>query len=181
MVTISKKMCLVGDFGVGKTSLIRQFMDRQFSDQYLSTVGVKISRKLLELSGLEQQAVNLQLLVWDLEGHTKFKAVTPSYLQGASGAVIVADVTRQETIERIKEHVQVFLSINPKASVIVALNKSDLVDEEKLIKLLNYCQFKEQKQVLAIYSASAKTGRGVDEIFQKLAYKMVERHECPIK
>ncbi len=181
MVTLSKKMCLVGDFGVGKTSLIRQFVDRQFSDQYLSTVGVKISRRLLELSGVEQQAVNLQLLIWDLEGHTKFKAIAPSYLQGASSAVIVADVTRQETIERIKEHVQLFLSVNPKGSIIVALNKSDLVNEEKMTKLMSYCQFKEQKQVLATYSTSAKTGKGVDEIFQKLAYKIVERHECPIK
>jgi GTPase SAR1 family protein len=69
--------------------LIRRFVDRQFSDQYLSTVGVKISRKLVE-------SVNLQLLIWDLEGHTKFKGITPSYLQGASGAVVVADVSRIE-------------------------------------------------------------------------------------
>jgi small GTP-binding protein len=80
---ISKKICLVGDFGVGKTSLIRRFVDRQFSDEYLSTVGVKISRKTLELEGVRQQdQLNLQLLIWDLEGHTKFKAIAPSYLQG---------------------------------------------------------------------------------------------------
>ncbi|NEN93649.1 MAG: GTP-binding protein, partial [Okeania sp. SIO3H1] len=90
---ISKKICLVGDFGVGKTSLIRKFVDRQFSDQYLSTVGVKISRKKVDLPKIEVEKNNfLQLLIWDLEGHTKFKAIAPNYLKGASGAIVVADV-----------------------------------------------------------------------------------------
>src|SRR5919199_2023826 len=136
MSIISKKICMVGDFGVGKTSLIRRFVERQFNDQYLSTVGVKISRKTVELVGVrEQEKLNLQLLIWDLEGHTKFKGIAPSYLQGSSGAVVVADVSRTETIERVPEHIQLFLSVNPKGSLVVALNKSDLVDEEKLAKL----------------------------------------------
>ncbi|GAB4209383.1 MAG: Rab family GTPase [Coleofasciculaceae cyanobacterium] len=167
MATISKKICMVGDFGVGKTSLIRRFVDRQFSDQYLSTVGVKISRKLLE-------SVNLQLLIWDLEGHTKFKGITPSYLQGASGAVIVADVSRLETIERLAEHVQLFLSVNPKGSIIVALNKSDLVDEEKLAKLTQLVQEKYSEKVAEIYQTSAKTGSYVDDIFHTLGENILK-------
>lgn len=175
MPIISKKICLVGDFGVGKTSLIRRFVERQFSDQYLSTVGVKISRKTLELLGVKQQEkLNLQLLIWDLEGHTKFKAIAPTYLQGANGALIVADVTRQETLERLSEHIQLFLSVNPKGFVNVALNKSDLVEQEELVNLLSYYQFKEQERVLTTYSTSAKTGSSVDEIFQKLAYRIIE-------
>ncbi|MBD1940143.1 Rab family GTPase [Microcoleus sp. FACHB-68] len=175
MSMISKKMCLVGDFGVGKTSLIRRFVDRQFSDQYLSTVGVKISRKNIELIGAkEQEKLDLQLLIWDLEGHTKFKAIAPSYLQGASGAVIVADVSRQETIERIPEHLQLFTSVNPKSSIIIALNKSDLIDEEKLAKLFELVEDLSHEQILSIHTTSAKIGKDVDEIFQKLAYKMVE-------
>src|SRR5919202_3718030 len=119
-VTISKKICMIGDFGVGKTSLIRRFVDRQFSDQYLSTVGVKISRKSLELQSVKQTGkIDLQLLIWDLEGHTKFKAIAPSYLQGASGALIVADVTRLETIERLSEHVNLFSSVNPKGYILL--------------------------------------------------------------
>jgi small GTP-binding protein len=167
MATISKKICMVGDFGVGKTSLIRRFVDRQFSDQYLSTVGVKISRKLVE-------SVNLQLLIWDLEGHTKFKGITPSYLQGASGAVVVADVSRIETIERLPEHLQLFSSINPKGSIVVALNKTDLVDEEKLAKLTQLIQVKDWERVVEIYPTSAKTGSFVDEMFQQLAEKSLE-------
>lgn len=167
MATISKKICMVGDFGVGKTSLIRRFVDRQFSDQYLSTVGVKISRKLIE-------SVNLQLLIWDLEGHTKFKGITPSYLQGASGAVVVADVSRIETIERLAEHIQLFLSINPKGSIVVALNKSDLIDEEKLAKVTQLVQEKHSEKIVEVYQTSAKTGSYVDEMFHNLGNKILE-------
>lgn len=164
---LSKKICLVGDFGVGKTSLIRRFVDRQFSDQYLSTVGVKISRKALE-------GLNLQLLIWDLEGNTKFKAIAPSYLQGSSGAVIVADVSRSETLERLADHIKLFLSVNPKGSIVVALNKSDLIEEEKLEKLVQQVQLNDWEQVLGFYLTSAKTGSCVDEIFQELAAKIIK-------
>jgi small GTP-binding protein len=175
MAIISKKICMVGDFGVGKTSLIRRFVDREFSDQYLSTVGVKISKKTVELAEVKQQdKLNLQLLIWDLEGHTKFKAIAPSYLQGSSGAVIVADVSRPETVERLPEHIQLFLSVNSKGSIIVALNKSDLIDKEKLEKLIQMVQLQGMERVSGIYQTSAKTGSSVDEIFQQLAYKSLE-------
>jgi small GTP-binding protein len=174
MAIISKKICLVGDFGVGKTSLIRRFVERQFSDQYLSTVGVKISKKTLDLQvGEEQKNQNLQLMIWDLEGHTKFKAIAPSYLQGASGALVVGDVTRQETIDRIPEHINLFFSVNAKGFIILALNKSDLVDEEKLQKLEQLLQSSQQERLLAIYQTSAKNGLNVDEIFQKLASRII--------
>lgn len=175
MPTISKKICLVGDFGVGKTSLIRRFVERQFSDEYLSTVGVKISRKTVELTRIDQQEkLNLQLLIWDLEGHTKFKAIAPSYLQGASGAAIVADVTRQETMERLSEHINLFSSVNPKGFIIVALNKSDLLDEAKLDVLTKKNSTHNLSQVLEIYQTSAKTGACVNEMFEKLASRMIE-------
>lgn len=174
MSTISKKICLVGDFGVGKTSLIRRFVERQFSDQYLSTVGVKISRKTIELAANSESKIqNLQLMIWDLEGHTKFKAIAPSYLQGSSGAIIVADVTRQETIEHLNDHLNLFLSINPKGYIIIAFNKSDLFDDEKIEQLLTTYNFSEQTQVLSTYATSAKTAKDVDIIFEKLAYKIV--------
>lgn len=173
--TISKKICMLGDFSVGKTSLIRRFVDCQFSDRYLTTVGVKISRKTVECTLAEQQKqINVQLLIWDLEGNTKFKAVTPAYLQGASSAIVVADVNRQVTIDHIAEHVQCFLTVNPKSSVIVALNKSDLLGEEQLVKLLDFLSLKAHERVIATYSTSAKIGLHVDEIFQQLAYKMIQ-------
>ncbi|OCQ94383.1 GTP-binding protein [Oscillatoriales cyanobacterium USR001] len=166
---------MVGDFGVGKTSLIRRFVDRQFSDQYLSTVGVKISRKSVELLGIRQQEKqDVQLLIWDLEGQTKFKSIAPSYLKGSGGALVVADVSRPETIENIADHIALFSSINPKGTIIIALNKIDLVDEETLAKMIEISQAIAPDKVLGTYATSAKIGKDVDDIFYKLAYQMVE-------
>lgn len=172
MSIISKKICLVGDFGVGKTSLIRRFVEGNFSDQYLSTVGVKISKKTVEVL-TEKQTV--QLLIWDLEGHTKFKAIAPTYLKGGSGAIIVADVTRTQTIERISEHIQLFLSVNPKGILIVALNKFDLIDEEKFDKLLQMVELQFSDKVAHIYPSSAKTGLSVNEIFEEIACRSIKQ------
>jgi small GTP-binding protein len=171
---VSKKICMLGDFSVGKTSLIRRFVDREFSDQYLSTVGVKISKKIVECQSADRQKqTNVQMLIWDLEGNTKFKAITPMHLQGASSAIVVADVNRQVTVDHIHEHVESFLSVNPKGFIVVALNKADLLDADKLVKMLDSPSVK-LTQVIGTYSTSAKTGSQVDQIFQQLAYQMLK-------
>jgi small GTP-binding protein len=172
---ISKKICLVGDFGVGKTSLIRRFVDRQFSDKYLSTVGVKISRKIVDLAETTSETTgSVQLLIWDIEGHTKFKAIAPSYLQGASGVVIVADVTRQETVERLPEHINLFLSVNPKGCIVIALNKIDLIESTELEHLIKLApNLKQYDQILSSHQTSAKTGDHVDTIFYELSQKFI--------
>jgi small GTP-binding protein len=174
MSKISHKICLIGDFGVGKTSLIRRFVDRQFSDKYLSTVGVKISRKSIEVGNSEQQKIiTLQLLIWDIEGSTKFKGVSASYFQGAKGAIIVGDVTRPESLENISEHIQAFLKVNPQGKIIVALNKSDLIDAEYLEKYCELYSFSDNKSFVSTYASSAKSGTNVDQIFQSLAHSMI--------
>ena len=171
---ISQKICLVGDFSVGKTSLIRRFVERQFKDQYLSTVGVKISRKSIEVLRQETEEKDLlQLLIWDIEGQTKFKGITPSYLQGAKGAVIVADVTRAETLAHLQDHLNLFFSINPQGFSIVALNKADLLSSEELTTLLDNHKYSHLSQVIPTYTTSAKTGNNVDQIFQTLAHKII--------
>ena len=171
---ISQKICLVGDFSVGKTSLIRRFVERQFKDQYLSTVGVKISRKSIEILRQETEEKDLlQLLIWDIEGQTKFKGITPSYLQGAKGAVIVADVTRAETLTHLQDHLNLFFSINPQGFCIVALNKADLLSSEELTTLLDNHKYSHLSQVIPTYTTSAKTGNNVDQIFQTLAHKII--------
>ncbi|WP_103667553.1 Rab family GTPase [Pseudanabaena sp. BC1403] len=174
---ISQKICLIGDFGVGKTSLIRQFVDRQFSDKYLSTVGVKISRKLVSINSLSDdtpvELKQLQLIVWDIEGSTRFKAIAPSYLQGAKGALIVGDVTRQSSMQSLKDHVQLFQSINPTSSSIVVLNKVDLIESNARETLLKSIPPEFMNLNISIHTTSAKTGEGVDETFQKLARQML--------
>ena len=177
MSIISKKICIIGESDVGKSSLIKHFVERQFNDDYLSTVGVKVCRRTLELLGVNPpEKLYLQLLIWSVTGNPKFKAIAPSYLRGSCGALIVADVSRSETIERISEHIQLFLSINSNGFIIIALNKSDLLDEENLTQLVQQVQLKHWKQVSGIYKTSAKTGSSVDTVFQQLADKSLESH-----
>lgn len=166
MSVISKKICLLGDFAVGKTSLIRRFIEGKFNDQYLTTVGVKISRKSLKLDPLDQK---INFILWDIEGQTKFQSIAPSYLQGATGVIIVGDLTRPETLSNLQKHLDLFLRINPQGIAIIALNKTDLVDSEKLNKLLEQYSFRQNTKVLASYGTSAKSGLYVNQMFQQLA------------
>jgi small GTP-binding protein len=174
MSLISKKICIIGDFGVGKTSLIRYFVEGRFSENYLTTVGVRISRKLLEIN-LCDRVQKTQLLIWDVEGKTKFKGIAPSYLQGARGAIVVGDLARQETIEHISEHLNLFNAINPQGSAIVALNKSDLVSPERIEKILEINNFNRTSQVISTYITSARKGAYVEEMFSELASVMLDK------
>lgn len=169
MTVLKKKICMLGDFGVGKTSLIRRFVERSFTDQYLSTVGVKISRKGLTFPDLNQE---IELLIWDIEGQTKFKAVAPSYLQGAAGVLIVGDVTRPETIQHFQDHVRLFFASSPQGRVILALNKTDLIDPEVSEKLEQFLR-DSMENILGIYQTSAKTEKNVDLMFETLAKQLI--------
>jgi small GTP-binding protein len=171
---IYKKICLIGDFAVGKTSLVRRFVDRQFSDQYLSTIGVKISRKKINLPSTEVDNPHLiQLMIWDVEGQTRFKQIAPSYLQGASGAIIVADLSRYDTINHLPQHIDLFLSINPQGVIVIAFNKSDLVKSDFIRHKAESNLLFENEKVKSVYQTSAKTGTDVDEMFSDLAQHLI--------
>ena len=168
MSIISKKICIIGEAGVIQNSLINSSVDYQFGVEYLSTVGVRIYRKIIELPEAEpRDKLKLHLLIWNLADKAKFKDIVPSYLQGSSGAIIVADISRPETIKQLPEHIQLFSSINPKSFIIVALNTSDLTAQEKLIQLKN------DHGVTELYLTLVKTSFYVDKIFQQIAYKLV--------
>lgn len=172
---IRKKICLVGDFAVGKTSLVRQYVDREFSDKYLSTVGVKISRKMVEFHGSKDTtSVPLELVVWDVEGSNAFNFVTSSYLKGAHGTIVVADSTRPETIMNTRLHIDSFFAVSPQGCAVIALNKCDLVDAERARSLL---QGIASDRVLAIRQTSAKTGEGVDALFTIMAKSLMKEED----
>ena len=177
MSLIYKKICLVGDLGVGKTSLVRRFVESKFSDEYLTTVGVKISRKVVEVP-TERRGTpkNVTLVIWDIEGKSKFNSIAHNYLQGAAGAIVVGDFTRQETIEHIREHLKLLLAVNgQQIKIVVALNKSDLVNRDTAKKIFLANQFSDIPQVVATYITSAKTGNNVNTIFSELNYTILEQ------
>jgi small GTP-binding protein len=156
---IRKKILLLGDFAVGKTSLIKRYVDNTFSDSYLTTIGVKISKKLIVLNDIE-----CELLIWDIEGATSIKRIPHSYFNGASGAIFVCDMSRSETIEGLNEHINTFLMLNQNAKYVVAYNKSDLINTQ-------------QKEALQLsgnaFFTSAKSGSNVEEIFTTLAKEIL--------
>lgn len=171
MSTISKKICLIGDFSVGKTSLVRRFIENKFSDRYLTTVGVKISRKPVSV-GTSKQEINL--LVWDIEGHTKYKSIPTNYLQGAHGAIIVGDLTRTETLKNLAQHLELFTQINPQSKSVIAFNKSDLVTTDKLNKLIELNSLDSCDRLINSYVTSAKTGDYVNNMFEQLAENIID-------
>jgi small GTP-binding protein len=158
---LQKKICLLGAFGVGKTSLVRRFVDTIFSDAYLTTVGVKIDKKLLTVGG-EQMA----LILWDIAGEDDIAAVRVSYLRGAAGYLLVIDGTRPETLDTavsIQARVDAEIGSVP---FVALLNKADL-EEDWTISMERIAQL--EAAGWRFRRTSAKTGAAVEETFQELA------------
>lgn len=163
---IQKKICMVGVFGTGKTSLVQQFVHSLFTDKYHSTVGVKIDRKQVDLEGT---AVNLVL--WDLAGRDDSEDISTSYLRGSAGIFYVVDGTRRETFEQILEIGEIVKGAIGDVPSMVALNKKDLVDEWRLGQG-DYNALLDAG--LHTIGTSAKTGEGVEDAFLWLASATVK-------
>lgn len=161
---IQKKICLLGDFSVGKTSLIERYVYDRFSGRYLSTIGVKISRKSIDLD--PETTVNM--LIWDLAGSEEFSGVQASYLQGARGAILVCDLTRPETLTSLEKYHAQLNAVSPNIPIIMVGNKEDLTDNIQITE----AHLHEQAKLLNItydFMTSAKTGKGVEQAFYELA------------
>lgn len=153
----AKKVVLVGHFGVGKSSLIRRFVQNSFSDDYLVTIGVHILKKVVEINN---QLTTL--VIWDIEGKEDIQKIRTSYLIGTSGFVYVIDPTRIQTYQNLKTELEFIKKNYPKIPVITVSNKSDLIDVEDFKELL------EKDNLKIDFFASAKTGSNVETIFSKL-------------
>lgn len=124
---VVKKICMMGAFAVGKTSLVRRFVHSIFSDSYQTTIGVMISKKSLTVDN-----VDFQLVIWDLEGRDEFTDVRSNYLRGAAGVLFVVDVTRPHTltvVRQLRYEIQKHVGDIP---ALILLNKSDLADQWRL-------------------------------------------------
>jgi small GTP-binding protein len=163
---IQKKICMVGTFGVGKTSLVERYVHSKFEDKYLTTLGVKITKKALDIAG---QEVNLML--WDLAGEDRLTTVMPMNLRGAAGYFLVADGTRGSTFEALfdlQERVQAVVGDVPFTCVV---NKLDLREQWEV----NDASFSRLSELGWSYMrTSAKSGEAVEELFLGLAERMLK-------
>ena len=169
MTQIASKICVVGDFAVGKTSVIERFVNNQFSEKYLTTVGVKIDTKEVLLA---ERDISVKLIIWDVAGAEEFGAKELAYLRGASGIMFVADGTREQTLESAQNLRKQIIEQYGLQPAVLLLNKCDLagmwrIKDEKLEALKS--DFDE------VYRTSAKTGTDVEAALTTIAELVVTR------
>lgn len=162
---IQKKVCLLGTSGVGKTSLVAQFVHSMFSDKYLTTVGVKIDKKTVRAGDTE-----VVLVIWDLAGDDDFQRLQTSYLRGTSGFLLVADGTRAVTLDQVLELKQRVEGSMGAAPFLLALNKADLAPQWEVTDARIAALAADGWHVI---KTSAKGGEGVEEAFAELARRMI--------
>lgn len=169
MTLLSKKVCLLGEFAVGKTSLVQRFVYNRFNESYVSTVGVKVSHKTIAIpSG--NSSVELSLMLWDLAGGAEFEGLRASYLRATAGAILVCDLTRANTLHCIEQYVNELRSTSPHASMVLVGNKSDLTAQHRIAPeiLETYAQ----ELGVPCYCTSAKLGTNVSSAFRQLGQMM---------
>ncbi|WP_075187746.1 Rab family GTPase [Teredinibacter haidensis] len=162
---IQKKICLIGAFAVGKTSLVKQFVESIFDERYLTTVGVKVDKKQLVCKGED-----VTLMIWDLAGEDEFCKLKTSYLRGASGYILVVDPTRPKTLERALRLQKCSAEVLDNVPYVIALNKADLKQDW----LLSDEDFQNLGALHSpVLHTSAKTGEEVEALFLSLAEQMI--------
>ena len=163
---IQKKICMLGTFAVGKTSLVRRFVESIYSSKYHTTVGVKVDKKIVKV-GSEDVA----LLLWDIEGTESDHEFRKSYLRGAAGYLLVVDGTRRDTLYKalaLQTRAEETIGAVP---FLLLMNKSDLADMWQIESREREAL---QQKNWTVIDTSAKTGRGVEEAFLALAEKLME-------
>ena len=158
---MQKKVCMLGGFAVGKTSLVRRFVTNVFSEHYQTTIGVTVEKKTVTVD--HQDAM---LMLWDLYGEDEFQHVRESYLRGSSGYILVIDGTRKATLDTARLLQQTVVRTVGPLPLVAIINKSDLrseweIDQPAIEQL--------REQGWPVFLGSAKLGQGVDELFGRLA------------
>ena len=160
-----KKICTLGTSAVGKSSLVARFVKGIFSENYLTTIGVKIDKK-----SVSHKSRKVDLLIWDLNGEDRFQKLSMNYLRGTAGYLLVADGTRRSTLDAA-------LALHHKAQAnigtvpfVVLINKTDMKDEWE-IEEADISDL--QARGWTVLETSAKTGSGVEKAFSHLARKLL--------
>ena len=156
----------MGDFAVGKTSLVARFVKNEFSDKYLTTVGVKMDTKIVDID----DETKAKLVLWDIAGDSSLNTKTKSYLRGTSGFIFVVDGTRISTLNsvlKLKEDIDLLLGSVP---FVILINKHDLIDEWDIsASIIDDIKTRGWQ----VFYSSAKTGENVELAFINLSKKMV--------
>jgi Ras-related protein Rab-11A len=168
------KIVILGDSAVGKTSLINQFVENSFEEDYKPTLGANIIRKDVILDDLNAK---VRLIVWDLAGQEKYNVVRSLYYQGCVGALLVYDITRSNTFENIEaKWLNDFKKYVKREGIYLLIgNKSDL-EEQRAISISDGNQLSDNIRAAKFIETSAKFGENVDNAFKTLVYQILKTH-----
>jgi small GTP-binding protein len=173
---LKSKICLVGDKSVGKTSLICRYVMNMFDEQYITTIGTRVSKKEVHVLMPERDLlIDVDMTIWDIMGEKGFRELLKdAYFYGANGILAVADITRRRTLDGLDDWIDGVEEVVGKVPIILAVNKLDLTSS---------AQFRERDvaQVAKAYDSefvltSAKNGDNVEEAFRRLA-ALVATHQ----
>jgi len=165
------KLVLIGDSGVGKSCLLLRFADDNFTDSYISTIGVDFRFRTITI---DKKTVKLQ--IWDTAGQERFRTITSAYYRGADGIIMVYDVTSQESFDHVEEWLsEVDRYANENTAKLLLGNKADLV-EEKQVTEENAQKFAD-KLGISFLETSAKTATNVDAAFLTMAKELIAARE----
>lgn len=172
---IKLKIIVAGAKAVGKTSLIRRYCTGKFQTDTLSTIGVDFMTKNVKLGNSE-----VHFSIWDFAGEHKFRQLFPAYCSGASGALILFDITNRETFEDLNDWIKLINNASDNIIKILIASKCDLADERE-ISAEEAANFIENQKLNKFIETSAKTGKNVEEAFQEMAKLIIQRslRECP--
>ncbi len=172
---IKRKILLLGDGAVGKTSLIRKFVLDKFDDKYIATIGTKVTKKEMEITQ-DHEKFYLTLMIWDILGQKDYRNIQSRSYKGADGVILVADFTREDTLYSLEDYwLADIKGILPNLQLVFVANKSDLMEEAQFT--LKDLEKMASKYNSEYFASSAKTGENVENLFITLGKKLLEEKE----
>jgi len=162
----SRKVCMVGDFGVGKTSSVERFVNNEFSEKYLTTIGVKVDTKIIKTPESE-----LKLVIWDIAGRNRFGNIEFTYLRGSASYLLVVDGTRKSTLTTALELRDSIEERYGEIPYVILINKADLVEEWEVTQE-EIAELKDKGH--KIFITSAKSGDNIENAFEALSQLIIE-------